>query len=313
VRALERLQHIAYYALGEVSCDAADGGGIFLDKSAKVLSGLILFAEDDGVVLVENVAVAGGEDDSGRDGDEVAGGLAAAGVVGEGSDGLREDGAVEGGVGVGVVVVEDDVFGAGVELADGGLGEGHLGVEGLGFGGEDGYGEGADIRGNVGRGAGLVVAATGEADDEREDKKAHAAVFYCRIGGILSGKILLWWNMGFTGGFAEKWVLDVVFLWSCCGFMCGKDGRWNDVFPTLKIMQEFRNYFAGCLNGALSVGLYPQQHVSSALRTNPLEFIDDFKCAKNGLEVGRGKRASNKGYAARTSETRTEVALCITM
>ena len=140
---------------------AGDGGGTFLDKAAEVLGGLVLLAVGDGVVVVEDVAVAGGEDDVGGDGDEVAGGLTGGGVVGEGRDGLGEDGAVEGGVGVGVSALEDAVFGAGVELANDGLGEGHLGVVGLDVGGEDGDGEGADVCGDVGGGAGGVVAAAG--------------------------------------------------------------------------------------------------------------------------------------------------------
>ena len=139
-----------------------DGGGVFLDEAAEVFGGLVLVAEGDGVVLVEDAAVVGGEDDLGGDGDEIAGGLAGGGVVGEGGDGLGEDGAAEGGVGAGGVGVEDAVVGAGVELADDGLGEGHFGVVGLGFGGEDGDGEGADVRGDVGGRAGLVVAASGE-------------------------------------------------------------------------------------------------------------------------------------------------------
>ena len=66
------------------------------------------------------------------------------------------------------VGVEDAVLGAGVELADDGLGEGHLGVVGLDAGGEDGDGEGADVGGDVGGGAGLVVAAAGEQGEGAE-------------------------------------------------------------------------------------------------------------------------------------------------
>ena len=80
--------------LGEVAGDAVDGGSVFLDEAAEVLGGLVLFVEGDGVVAVEDVAVVGGEQNFGGDGDEIAGGLAAGGVVGERRDGLREDGAV---------------------------------------------------------------------------------------------------------------------------------------------------------------------------------------------------------------------------
>ena len=103
--------------MGEVAGYALDGVTVFLDEAAKVLGGLVLLAVEDGVVPVEDAAVVGGEEDFGGDGDEVAGGLAGGGVVGEGGDGLGEDGAVEGGVGVGAVVVDNAVFGAGVELA----------------------------------------------------------------------------------------------------------------------------------------------------------------------------------------------------
>ncbi len=163
-----------------------------------------MLAEDDGVVLIEGVAVVGGEDDFGGDGDEIAGGLAAVGVVGERRDGLREDGAAEGGVGVGVVAVEDAVSGAGVELADGGLGEEHFCVEGLGFGGEDRDGESVDVGGDVSGGACLVVAAAGEADDEREgEKEAHAAVSIVALAGFCPKKICVV-ECGFTGGFSKK-------------------------------------------------------------------------------------------------------------
>src|SRR5580704_14670266 len=136
-----------------------DGVTVLLDEAAEVLGGLELFSVEDGVVAVEDVAVVGGEGDFGGDGDEIAGGLTGGGVVGEGGDGLSEDGAVKGGVGGVGVGVEDAVFGAGVELADGGLGEGHFGAVGLGVGGEDGDGEGADVGGDVGCGASLMVAA----------------------------------------------------------------------------------------------------------------------------------------------------------
>jgi len=43
----------------------------------------------------------------------------------------------------------------------------------------------------------------------------------------------------FTGGFSQKGVLDMVFLWSGCVAMRGKDGHWDDAFWVMKIMQEF--------------------------------------------------------------------------
>ena len=51
----------------------------------------------------------------------------------------------------------------------------HFGVEGLGVGGEDGDGEGADVGGDVSGRASLMVAASGEGDGEeqREGTKTH--------------------------------------------------------------------------------------------------------------------------------------------
>ena len=93
--------------MGELAGYAPDGVTVLLDEAAEVLGGLELLAVEDGVVAVEDVAVVGGEDDFGGDGDEIAGGLTGGGVVGEGGDGLGEDGAVKGGVGVGGVGVDD--------------------------------------------------------------------------------------------------------------------------------------------------------------------------------------------------------------
>ena len=103
--ALEGLQHIADDGVGELAGYAADGVPVLLDEAAEVLGGLELLAVEDGGVAVEDVAVVGGEDDFGGDGDEIAGGFAGGSVVGEGGDGLGEDGAVKGGVGVGGVGV----------------------------------------------------------------------------------------------------------------------------------------------------------------------------------------------------------------
>ena len=152
--------------MGEVAGDAFDGVAVFLDEAGEVLGGLVLLAVKDRVVTIEDATVVCGEDNFGGDRDEIAGGLAGGGVVGEGGDGLGENGAAKSSVGVGGGRVEDLVFGAGVEFADGGLGEGHLSVEGLGVGGEDGYSEGADVGGDVSCGASLVIAASGEDQGE---------------------------------------------------------------------------------------------------------------------------------------------------
>ena len=180
---------MAYDGVGELAGDAPDGVTVLLDEAAEVLGGLELFAVEDRVVAVEDVAVVGGEDDFGGDGDKIAGGLAGGGVVGEGGDGLGKDGAAEGGVGVGGfggVGVEDLVVGAGVELADDGLGEVHLGAVGLGLCGKDGDRKSADVRWDVGGRAGLMVAASGEGskEKEREGAEVHAAFSIVALEGI---------------------------------------------------------------------------------------------------------------------------------
>ncbi len=60
---------------------AFGGVTVLLDEAVEILGGLELFAVEDGVVAVEDVAVVGCEEDFGGDGDEVAGGLAGGGVV----------------------------------------------------------------------------------------------------------------------------------------------------------------------------------------------------------------------------------------
>jgi len=192
---LEGFEHVAYERLSKVAGDAVDGGGVFLDEAAEVLGGLVLLMEGDGVVAVKGVTIMGGEQDFSGDGDEITGGLAAGGIVGEGSDGLGDDRTVEGGVGIGRAGVENAVVCAGVELADSSLGKCHLCVECLGLGGEDGDSEGADIAGNVRRGTGLMVAASGERKEEQQREKAesHASYLYCRIeengeGGVAKGR-----------------------------------------------------------------------------------------------------------------------------
>ena len=81
---------------------------------------------------------------------------------------------MQGGVGVGVVAIDDLVAGAGVELADDGLGEGEFGVEGLGAGSEGGDRDGSDAGGQMRRGADAVVAAAGEQEKRRREEDAEA-------------------------------------------------------------------------------------------------------------------------------------------
>ena len=82
--------------------------------------------------------------------------------------GLGEDGAGEQGVGGTGLLIVDAVTGAGVELADDGVGEGGLGVEVEHVRGEGGDGEGSGAGGKMAGGAGGVIAAAGEADGEKE-------------------------------------------------------------------------------------------------------------------------------------------------
>ena len=61
---LEGLQHIADEPSGRNRGRLVEtAAGSSWMKAVKVLGGLVLLAEDEGVVLVEDVAVAGGEDD----------------------------------------------------------------------------------------------------------------------------------------------------------------------------------------------------------------------------------------------------------
>ena len=56
---------------------------------------------------------------------------------------------------------------------------------------------------------------------------------------FLKGKVSFCW------GFGENWVVDVVFLWTECGGMRGKDGVRMCGFRWAKIMQFFWIYFLG--------------------------------------------------------------------
>ena len=60
-----------------------------------------------------------------------------------------------------------------------------------------------DVRGDMGRGAGLVVAATGEADDEKEGEKAHAAVLLSHWRDFVRKKSVVV-ECGFYRGFSRK-------------------------------------------------------------------------------------------------------------
>ena len=64
------------------------------------------------------------------------------------------------------------------------------------------------------------------------------------MGSILFRKKVrekcLWWNAGFS----KIRAVDVVFLWTECGELRGKDGPWTDGFQGLWILQFCEIYFA---------------------------------------------------------------------
>jgi hypothetical protein len=64
---------------------------------------------------------------------------------------------------------------------------------------------------------------------------------------ILSGFFLAWWMGVFAGVFAETWCVNVVFLWSSCGEMCGKDGRLTPRFSLSKNRTPFPSLFSGLM------------------------------------------------------------------
>ncbi|HMH13691.1 MAG TPA: hypothetical protein VK578_11340 [Edaphobacter sp.] len=106
----------------------------------------------------------------------------------------------------------------------------------------------------------------------------------------------------YRGVFTKRGVRHGVFVVRMC---CYAWQRWTLGRRILGDENNagIRDYFAGRLgDGSLHVGLSIQQDIGSALRTNPVEFPLMISSVPSGLEVGRGKRASNKGYAARISE-----------
>jgi hypothetical protein len=48
----------------------------------------------------------------------------------------------------------------------------------------------------------------------------------------------------FIRGFWDFWCFDVVFLWSACGVLRGKDGFQIYVFRALIFLQFFQIYFS---------------------------------------------------------------------
>ena len=176
---LEGLQHVGDDGVSEALGESADGGAVFLDEAGDVLGGLELFAVAEGIVLVEDVAIACGEDDLSGDGEEIAGSLAAGGVVGKRRDGLAEDGAGEGGVWIGGSGIEDVKPGARIELAYGGLSEDHLRMISGDAGGEDGDSNGPKGGREVRGGPGDVVTATGKGEEEGKAGESHSLV-HCR-------------------------------------------------------------------------------------------------------------------------------------
>jgi hypothetical protein len=49
----------------------------------------------------------------------------------------------------------------------------------------------------------------------------------------------------FCWGFWGNWCFDVVFLWTGCGGLGGKDGLWDDGFLKWDFLQVFGIYFRG--------------------------------------------------------------------
>ena len=47
----------------------------------------------------------------------------------------------------------------------------------------------------------------------------------------------------FAGVFCEKWLVDVVFLWTACGGTAGKGGEKTARFRTRSFLQDFEIYF----------------------------------------------------------------------
>ena len=159
-RSLERLQHIADDGAGEVLRQAADGSAILLNEAIQVLGGLILLAEGQRIILVEDVSVSGGKDDLGSYSDQIARCLAAGGIVGERRDRLCEDRAREMRVRICVRPIQNHELRAGVEFANDSLGKVDFGREVLDTRGKDGDVHGACARRQVGRRTGDMIAAS---------------------------------------------------------------------------------------------------------------------------------------------------------
>ena len=64
-------------------------------------------------------------------------------------------------------------------------------------------------------------------------------MFWVKLLRIFSA----WEKCVFTGGFGEIVLLDVVFLWTACGGLCGEDGLRMCCFWGVIFLQFFGIYF----------------------------------------------------------------------
>ncbi len=124
------------------------------------------------IVLVQDFAGGVRQHDAGRDGDEIAGGLAGLGVVGERRVDLGEDRAVQNGIGgAGMVALRDAVFGTAGELLHDRLGEDNFRAIVFDFCLEDGDVDGCDAGRQMTRAADGVVAAAGDKQEEERSER----------------------------------------------------------------------------------------------------------------------------------------------
>jgi hypothetical protein len=79
------------------------------------------------------------------------------------------------------------------------------------------------------------------ADEEEEEVTGGGSGLDC---GFYVLFFLLWWMGVFAGIFAETSCVNVVFLWSSCGEMCGKRGQLTARFSSHKNRTPFPGLFS---------------------------------------------------------------------